>query len=102
MSANLLPEARTDDEIPVNIEHRPKASALDEKDHPGSDHLEQVITAEQNLHYDEIDEEPELHARTWLALTAMMLLNMVQVVALTGPPAVVCQSCLVTILWISC
>lgn len=35
------------------------------------------------------DEEPELHARTYLALAAMFLLNMVQVLALQGPPTVV-------------
>lgn len=42
-----------------------------------------------NLVYDDVDEEPELHARTYIALAAMFLLNLVQVVALLGPPAVV-------------
>ena len=42
-----------------------------------------------NLHYDEEDEEPELHARTYMALFAMFILNGVQVLALLGPPAVV-------------
>lgn len=43
-----------------------------------------------NLVYNDNDEEPEFHARTWFALAAMFLLNMVQVFALQGPPAVVC------------
>ena len=52
-------------------------------------HLEQVVTSEDNLVYDDVDEEPELHARTYIALASMFLLNLVQVVALQGPPAVV-------------
>lgn len=51
--------------------------------------LEHVVSSENNLVYDEVDEEPELHARTWLAIAAMFLLNLVQVFALQGPPAVV-------------
>lgn len=42
-----------------------------------------------NLVYDDNDTEPELHARTYVALSAMFLLNLVQVFALQGPPAVV-------------
>lgn len=83
-----FPTAGTDADL-INVEDKPNASSIEEKDQPGSDHLEQVVTNDQNLHYDEVDEEPQLHARTWLALAAMMLLNMVQVVALTGPPVVV-------------
>jgi len=45
----------------------------------------------RDLIYDEVDEEPEIHAKTYLALASMFLLNMVQVVALQGPPAVVCH-----------
>jgi hypothetical protein len=44
------------------------------------------------LVYENAEEEPELHARTYLALASMFLLNFVQVVALQGPPAVVCAS----------
>lgn len=32
-----------------------------------------------NLRYDDIEEEPELHARTYVALAALFVLNMVQV-----------------------
>ena len=53
-------------------------------------HLEKVDTSDNhNLVYDHDDEEPELHARTYLAIAAMFALNLVQVVALQGPPAVV-------------
>jgi hypothetical protein len=34
--------------------------------------------------------EPELHARTYIALAAMILLNFIQILALQGPPTVVC------------
>lgn len=44
-----------------------------------------------DLTYDDEDEEPALHARTYFALLALFLLNFVQVVALTGPPTVVCE-----------
>lgn len=36
-----------------------------------------------------IEEEPELHSRTYLAVIALFFLNFVQVYALTGPPAIV-------------
>jgi hypothetical protein len=52
-------------------------------------HLERIVTSADNLVYDDVDEEPELHARTYIALAAMFLLNLVQVLALQGPPAVV-------------
>ena len=42
-----------------------------------------------NLTLDEDEAEPELHARTWIALAAMHLVVFTQVVALQGPPAVV-------------
>jgi hypothetical protein len=44
-----------------------------------------------NFVYDDNEEEPELHARTYFALVAMLFLNFVQVLALQGPPAVVCD-----------
>lgn len=51
-------------------------------------HVEKDTAYEANLVYDG-DEEPEIHMRTWVALAAMFLLNLVQVFALQGPPAVV-------------
>ena len=52
-------------------------------------HVEDVPATNDNLEYENDDEEPELHARTWIALAAMFLLDMVQLVALQGPPAIV-------------
>lgn len=54
-----------------------------------SKHLETVLAPSTNLVYNHDDEEPELHARTYFAVAAMFLLNMVQVFALQGPPTVV-------------
>ncbi|EXJ73007.1 uncharacterized protein A1O5_04156 [Cladophialophora psammophila CBS 110553] len=67
----------------------PELVSVDEKrDLSSEKQIEDVDINDQNLHYDEVDEEPELHARTYIALFSMFLLNMVQVVALQGPPAV--------------
>ena len=49
-----------------------------------------IETKPHDLVYDDDEREPELHARTYFALAAMFILNLVQVVALQGPPAVVC------------
>lgn len=51
-------------------------------------HIEETTTEEGNLIYDG-EEEPEFHMRTWIALFSMFVLNLVQVFALQGPPAVV-------------
>lgn len=51
-------------------------------------HVEEKVSHEPNLVYNG-EEEPEIHMRTWIAIGAMFLLNMVQVFALQGPPAVV-------------
>ncbi|KAK5455817.1 hypothetical protein LTS15_005134 [Exophiala xenobiotica] len=51
-------------------------------------HLEDAPISQGNLVYDDDFEEPEIHMRTWVALAAMCLLSMAQLVALQGPPAV--------------
>ena len=56
-------------------------------------HLERASSPEKNLMYAEDDEEPEIHIRTYLAVAAMFLLNLVQVFALQGPPVVVSLAC---------
>ena len=89
MSEHIVPTTQKD-EFVINPEHNLEISPVSGKDQPLSIHLEQVGSNNQNFHYDKVDDEPEFHARTWLALAAMLLLNMVQVVALVGPPAVVC------------
>ena len=43
----------------------------------------------ENLVYDDVDEEPVVHLRTWIALASMFLMNFVQTFALQGPPSVV-------------
>ena len=62
-------------------------SGLAEK--PTVEHTELSPETEANLSYDDVNEEPELHARTYVALVSMFALNLVQVFALQGPPAVV-------------
>lgn len=44
-----------------------------------------------NLAYDDTEHEPEIHIRTWIAVASMFLLNFVQIIALQGPPVVVCR-----------
>ena len=73
----------------VNAEPMQRAHyPVDEKTNGEAKHLEDALTSSGNLVYDN-DEEPEIHARTYIALAAMFLLNMVQVLAFQGPPAVV-------------
>lgn len=62
---------------------------INEKPAGESKHLEDTFSPTVNLVYSQDDEEPELHARTYFAVVAMFLLNMVQVFALQGPPTVV-------------
>ncbi|KAJ4392693.1 hypothetical protein N0V91_011305, partial [Didymella pomorum] len=56
-------------------------------------HLENVATNatndDLNFHYEEVDEEPELHMRTWIAIAAVCVMNLVQTIAVQGPPAVI-------------
>lgn len=54
-----------------------------------SKHVEHHQTDDRNLHYDIVDEEPEIHWRTWVALASMFSLSTVQLFALNGPPTVV-------------
>ena len=77
----------SEDPRPGGPEQTP--SPYDEKDMSEEKHLERIVTSEDNLVYNDVDEEPELHARTYLALASMFVLNLVQVFALQGPPAVV-------------
>jgi hypothetical protein len=70
---------------PMQETHSPTSEKVMEE----ANHLEAVSTLNANLMYTQDDEEPELHARTYFAVAAMFLLNMVQVLSLQGPPAVV-------------
>lgn len=64
-----------------------------DKGHADAVHDEKVSPSPptSNFDYDDAEQEPELHARTYFALAAMFLLNLVQVLALQGPPAMVCR-----------
>ena len=80
-------------DVPVGKSAQPNgpdfASVEENRDVSSDKQTEDVDASDGNLHYDEVDEEPELHIRTYIALLSMLLLSMVQVVALQGPPAVV-------------
>lgn len=71
----LVTNDKTSERSDVNqVEHAPPSSPLP------------VIDGQD----EDLEVEPDFHARTWLALAAFFLLNYVQVVALQGPSAVVC------------
>lgn len=80
----------TDNEKAIKFEAEPRHFSVHDDNSVEEKHIERVPTSDTNLVYDDQDEEPELHARTYFALAAMFLLNLVQVFALQGPPAVVC------------
>ena len=64
-------------------------SNREEKAAPEAVRIQDAEKSERNLVYDDAEQEPELHLRTYVAVAAMFLLNFVQVFALTGPPVVV-------------
>lgn len=69
---------------------KPEIIAVEEKGPVSTEkQIEIVDASEHNLRYDNSEEEPELHFRTYIAILAMCISNMVQCVALQGPPAVV-------------
>jgi hypothetical protein len=84
MSSNTAPRESTD------LQPAQADSSFQEKSFEDVKHIEHVLPSTDNLVYDHDNEEPELHARTYLAVAAMFLLNLVQVLALQAPPAVVC------------
>ncbi len=52
-------------------------------------HVEKLEHGGAGLVYANTEEEPDLHARTYIAVGAIFILYLVQVMALQGPPAVV-------------
>ncbi|RFU27530.1 hypothetical protein B7463_g8817, partial [Scytalidium lignicola] len=61
--------------------------ASSEKDDSGTTEKQiERVDEEGNLVYDDEEEEPELSLRTYLALFSMLLMNLVQLVSLIGPP----------------
>jgi len=89
MASNTNPDAVTADT--ARSYELEKVHTADEKTDSmvNEQHMEKVDTNEGNLVYTDVDEEPELHARTYIALLSMFALNLVQVFALQSPPAVV-------------
>lgn len=73
----------------VNMSTKAATDEYHEKASTEERQPEQISSSVADLVYDDDDEEPEFHARTWVALLAMFFLNLVQVFALQGPPAVV-------------
>ena len=51
--------------------------------------MESVKPVEVDLVYDDVDHEPELHLRTWVALASIVVLNLVVTFSVLSPPAVV-------------
>ena len=78
-----------------DMEKQPSAEAVaDQNEVVGSQRVldETKLSSteiEGNLTYEDDDQEPKIHFRTWTAVAAMFLLNFVQVIALQGPPVVV-------------
>lgn len=66
-------------------------SQMDEKVRTSEERVEVVKDSGLNVTYDNVDEEPSIHIHTYIALAAMFMLNLVQLVALQGPPTFVCQ-----------
>jgi hypothetical protein len=60
---------------------------------PGNRSVEKD-TNDEILVYDNVEEVPELHMRTWIAMASMLLLKFAELLALQGPPAVVSASVL--------
>ena len=87
MSSTVGERGRSDSEV-IQVQGVPKATGKDTSE-KHVDHVDHVPEVAGNLVYDENDEEPQLHFRTYFALLAMFLLNLVQTFALQGPPAVV-------------
>jgi hypothetical protein len=84
--------ARMGDPTAENRVH--KATEVSREDTPGAGgDLEKTTSMSSgNLVYDDDDEEPVIHIRTYIALLSMFLMNFVQTFALQGPPSVVSQS----------
>ena len=76
------------DQHPTDVKERVSEALGTTSSLAEAQHVEKPVT-EGNIVYDDVEEEPELHMRTYIALASMFLLNLVQVFALQGPPAVV-------------
>lgn len=67
----------------------PVEQVPNEKQFPREQHVETVDPAKGDLVYDDADHEPELHYKTYIALGAMFLLNLVNTFSIFSPPVAV-------------
>ena len=74
--------ARPESEV-IQVQSRPKPVDK-EKAETHADHVDHVPEVATNLVYGDNDEEPELYLRSYFALAAMFLLNLVQTFAMYG------------------
>jgi hypothetical protein len=74
-----------------NIGRNMQGVALEElvKGSSEAKHVEHIDSSVDNMTYDDADKEPELQARTYLALSSMFIMMVAQVMSLQSPPAVV-------------
>lgn len=64
------------------------ATSTEKASIPG-EQIEDVEAETENLRYEDTDHEPKLHFKTWIALVTMWIYNLVIVLALNSPAAVV-------------
>lgn len=87
----MTPETTIDVSPAQSNAIQPVDTATDEK---RGNHLEHVETDLGNLRYDDEDEEPELHMKTWIALAALIFMQMTMIMAVQGPPPAVSDEAL--------
>lgn len=57
---------------------------------PSDQHAEHVgTTSDGNLHYENDEEEPDIHLRTYVAVGSVIVFTFAGLLSLQGPPAVV-------------
>ena len=77
------------EQLETRVDEKSYPTEVEKSSLPPTTQAEDDISEDHNLVYDDVEEEPEIHMRTYVALASMFLLNLVQVFALQGPPAVV-------------
>ncbi|OQV05609.1 hypothetical protein CLAIMM_10322 [Cladophialophora immunda] len=90
---SAMGEAGTHKVRTTQISATPTGPCKDEGNNTQWAHTEKSEVGQTDLEtpdlvYDNVDEEPELHARTYVAVGAIFTLYLVQVMALQSPPAV--------------
>lgn len=78
----------------MKTDHRQSASDKLEESTTNTSRMEKIAVAESDpptsvFAMDEVENEPRVHIRTWIALASMWIFNFAGVLALTGPPTIV-------------